>query len=159
MYQYPPYTPIANYSYDLLGQLTSATDPTGTYSYSYDTAGNIRTATRNGTSHVYSYENDIWRDLLTSYGISGAEGTAEGTIIYEGQRYNDTGSIVGSPTSGNPISYFNGTRWNFTWQKADSLQRPLPVPMIIQHRSVSPMIWPAFEAARLLGTLHTITPL
>ena len=65
------------------------------YTYTYDTAGNILTA--NG--HSYTYGNSQWRDLLTAY-----DGE---TITYD--------------QIGNPLSYYNGTRWTFTWENGRSL--------------------------------------
>ena len=83
------------YTYDAQGQLLSATDGTTTYSYTYDTVGNILTA--NG--HTYSYGNADWKDLLTAY-----DGE---TITYD--------------AIGNPLSYYNGTRWTFTWKDGKQL--------------------------------------
>ena len=60
--------------------------------------------------HICS--NPKWLDLLTAFN--------DELIIYEGQSIVD-GEIVGDPTSGNPISYFNGTRWEFTWQNGRQL--------------------------------------
>ena len=83
------------YTYDAQGQLLSATDGTTTYTYTYDTVGNILTA--NG--HTYSYTNADWKDLLTAY-----DGE---TITYD--------------AIGNPLSYYNGTRWTFTWEDGRQL--------------------------------------
>ena len=82
------------YTYDNLGQLLSAVGDS-TYSYTYDSAGNILTA--NG--HTYTYGDADWKDLLTAY-----DGE---TITYD--------------TIGNPLSYYNGTRWTFTWENGRSL--------------------------------------
>lgn len=84
------------YTYDNQGQLLSASGDT-TYTYTYDTVGNILTA--NG--HTYTYGNANWKDLLTAF-----DGE---TITYD--------------ASGNPISYYNGTRWAFTWNNGRSLTR------------------------------------
>ena len=83
------------YTYDAQGQLLTATDGTTTYSYTYDTVGNILTA--NG--HTYTYGNADWKDLLTAY-----DGEA---ITYD--------------AIGNPLSYYNGTRWTFTWEDGRQL--------------------------------------
>ena len=45
-------------------------------------------------------------DLLTAY-----NGHA---IAYEGQTLTSETSATGTVVSGNPVSYYNGTRWNFT---------------------------------------------
>ena len=84
------------YTYDVQGQLLQAAGNT-TYNYTYDSVGNIRSA--NG--HTYSYDNNNWKDLLTAY-----DGE---TITYD--------------NSGNPISYYNGTRWALTWDNGRSLTR------------------------------------
>ena len=43
-------------------------------------------------------------------------------IAYEGQTYNpSTGGVSGAPVSGNPISYFNGTRWAMDWAEGRNL--------------------------------------
>ena len=56
----------------------------------------------------YAYTNTSWGDLLTAF--------KDELIAYEGQTYNaSTKTISGTVKSGNPISYYNGTRWNFTW--------------------------------------------
>ena len=82
------------YTYDTLGQLLSAVGDQ-TYMYTYDSAGNILTA--NG--HTYTYGDSGWKDLLTAY---------DGQTI----AYDDIG---------NPYSYYNGTRWNFSWENGRSL--------------------------------------
>ena len=82
------------YTYDELGQLLSAVGDE-TYTYTYDSAGNILTA--NG--HSYTYDVWGWSDLLTAY-----DGES---IAYDG--------------NANPLSYYNGTRWTFTWENGRSL--------------------------------------
>ena len=43
-------------------------------------------------------------------------------IAYEGQTYSpSTGGVSGTPVSGNPISYFNGTRWAMDWAEGRNL--------------------------------------
>ena len=79
----------------------------------YDTAGNIRSITKNGAvTKSFGYTNPSWPDLLTSV-------TANGTtkdILYEGQtRTSDV------PSSGNPITYYNGKDYTFTWTKGRQL--------------------------------------
>ena len=80
---------------DAQGQLTKAVKGSTTYNYSYDSVGNILTA--NG--HTYTYGNSDWKDLLTAY-----DGQS---ITYDG--------------SGNPTSYYNGTRWTLGWTNGRSL--------------------------------------
>ena len=79
----------------------------------YDTAGNIRSITKDGTvTKSFGYTNASWPDLLTSVT---ANGTTE-DILYEGQtRTSDV------PSSGNPITYYNGKDYTFTWTKGRQL--------------------------------------
>ena len=83
---------VTIYTYDNKGQLLKATGNT-TYTYTYDGAGNILTASDGTATHSYTYGDASWKDLLTAF-----DGQA---ITYD--------------AIGNPTSYFNGTRWNFTW--------------------------------------------
>ena len=101
------------YAYDIQGQLLTETIGNQTNSYTYDTYGNIRTATVDGTTHTYTYTNLTWRDLLTAY-----DGQP---FAYEGQQYTAEGRLYGTPLSGNPVSYYNGTRWTFDWEKGRQL--------------------------------------
>ncbi len=130
------YRQLVAYTYDEQNQLlsetyyaysgTSTTPATTTvYSYTYDTAGNLLTKaeTVDGTTTTksYTYGNSEWRDLLTKYG--------SGLIAYEGQDLNAvtgklglvTYTVTGTPTSGNPISYYNGTRWDMEWEQGRNL--------------------------------------
>ena len=79
----------------------------------YSTAGNIRSITKNGTvTKSFGYTNPSWPDLLTSV-------TANGTtkdVLYEGQ--SQTSDL---PSSGNPITYYNGKDYTFTWTKGRQL--------------------------------------
>ena len=85
---------VITYTYDNLGQLLSAAGDQ-TYTYTYDNAGNIRSA--NG--HTYDYRDADWKDLLTAF----------------------DGQEIDYDESGNPRSYYNGTRWNFTWENGRNL--------------------------------------
>ncbi|MBO5346993.1 MAG: hypothetical protein J6A45_02505, partial [Lachnospiraceae bacterium] len=87
------------YSYDDQSQLLSAVGNGKTYTYSYDNAGNILAVSDGTASHTYTYGNSVWKDLLTAY-----DGR---TITYD--------------ASGNPLSYYNGTPWSFTWTEGRKL--------------------------------------
>ncbi len=89
---------VTIYTYDNQGQLLKATGNT-TYTYTYDGAGNILTASDGTATHSYTYGDTDWKDLLTAF-----DGQA---ITYD--------------AIGNPTSYFNGTRWNFTWVNGRTL--------------------------------------
>ena len=102
------------YTYDALGQLATEVNGSGTtFGYAYDTAGNIRNITKDGTvTKSFGYTNPSWPDLLTSV-------TANGTtkdVLYEGQ--SQTSDL---PTSGNPVTYYNGKDYTFTWTKGRQL--------------------------------------
>ena len=104
----------ASYVYDVQSQLTSAVVDGKNYSYEYDTYGNIRKAVEDGKTYNYIYGNEDWKDLLTKYDTGDEYDTGE--ILYEGQN-----AVTDSPLSGNPISYYNGTRWDFDWAKGRQL--------------------------------------
>ena len=104
----------ASYVYDVQSQLTSAVVDGKNYSYEYDTYGNIRKAVEDGKTYNYIYGNEDWKDLLTKYDTGDEYDTGE--ILYEGQN-----AVTDSPLSGNPISYYNGTRWAFDWEKGRQL--------------------------------------
>ena len=102
------------YGYDAQGQLVSEKNSSKTtFLYAYDTAGNIRSITKDGTvTKSFGYTNPSWPDLLTSV-------TANGTtkdVLYEGQ--SQTSDL---PSSGNPITYYNGKDYTFTWTKGRQL--------------------------------------
>ena len=91
------------------------------YKYFYDNSGNLvnwyinnNDNTETYENHTYTYGNTSWADLLTAFDGYG--------IAYEGQTYNSTtNTVTGTAVSGNPISYYNGTRWDFTWQNGRQL--------------------------------------
>ena len=104
------------YDYDGLGQLVKET-PIGltmyAVTYAYDTAGNIRSITRGGTTlKSFGYANPSWPDLLTSVTANGM--TKD--ILYEGQ--SQTSDL---PSSGNPVTYYNGRDYHFDWSKGRQL--------------------------------------
>ena len=101
------------YTYDAQGQLATETNGGASRAYAYDTAGNIRSVTTDGAvTKSFGYTNASWPDLLTSV-------TANGTtkdVLYEGQ--SQTSDL---PSSGNPITYYNGKDYTFTWTKGRQL--------------------------------------
>ena len=101
------------YAYDAQGQLATETDGSVSCAYAYDTVGNIRSVTTDGAViKSFGYTNPSWPDLLTSV-------TANGTtkdVLYEGQ--SQTSDL---PSSGNPITYYNGKDYTFTWTKGRQL--------------------------------------
>lgn len=104
----------SSYEYDTLSRLVKATDSRGTETYTYNTAGNMLSRTLAGDTVTYSYDNSSWNDLLTAY-----DGQK---IAYEGQTYNSSrNSVSGTVVSGNPVSYYNGKRWNMEWVNGNRL--------------------------------------
>ena len=112
----PKAAQLKEYGYDAQGQLVSEKNGSGTtFGYAYDTAGNIRSITKDGAvTKSFGYTNASWPDLLTSV-------TANGTtkdVLYEGQ--SQTSDL---PSSGNPITYYNGKDYTFTWTKGRQLAK------------------------------------
>ena len=112
----PKAAQLKEYTYDAQGQLATEKNGSGTtFGYAYDTAGNIRSITKDGTvTKSFGYTNASWPDLLTSV-------TANGTtkdVLYEGQ--SQTSDL---PSSGNPITYYNGKDYAFTWTKGRQLAK------------------------------------
>lgn len=110
----PKAAQLKEYTYDAQGQLATEKNGSGTtFGYAYDTAGNIRSITKDGTvTKSFGYTNPSWPDLLTSV-------TANGTtkdVLYEGQ--SQTSDL---PSSGNPVTYYNGRDYHFDWSKGRQL--------------------------------------
>ena len=101
------------YAYDAQGQLATETDGSVSCAYAYDTVGNIRSVTTDGAViKSFGYTNPSWPDLLTSVTVGGT--TKD--ILYEGQ--TQTSDL---PTSGNPVTYYNGRDYHFDWSKGRQL--------------------------------------
>ena len=101
------------YTYDAQGQLATETNGGASRAYAYDTVGNIRSVTTDGAvTKSFGYTNASWPDLLTSVTVGGT--TKD--ILYEGQTQTS-----GVPSSGNPVTYYNGKDYSFTWTKGRQL--------------------------------------
>ena len=101
------------YAYDAQGQLATETNGGASRAYAYDTVGNIRSVTTDGAViKSFGYTNPSWPDLLTSVTVGGT--TKD--ILYEGQTQTS-----GVPSSGNPVTYYNGKDYTFTWTKGRQL--------------------------------------
>ncbi len=103
------------YSYDNLGQLTREdnTALNKTFVYSYDNAGNILSKTTYNltaegstpsnsnllSTNTYTYNDATWGDLLKKFNNV--------SITYDG--------------IGNPLSYYNGSSYTFTWKNGRQL--------------------------------------
>ena len=97
----------AQYTYDAQSQLLTEKLPLSNleYTYTYDTGGNIRSAvtkntgTGTQTTRTFSYTDSNWKDLLTA--VDGH------SLTYD--------------AGGNPVTYYNGTNWTFTWKNGREL--------------------------------------
>ena len=91
------------FAYDALGQLTAVSNSTvfGAEEgiFTYDANGNLLQKSFDGVTDTYGYTDSAWGDLLTSY-----NGVA---ITYD--------------AIGNPLSYYNGEQYVFTWQNGRQL--------------------------------------
>ena len=110
----PTAAALKEYTYDAQGQLATEKNGSGTtFLYAYDTAGNIRSITKDGAvTKSFGYTNASWPDLLTSV----TSGSTTKDILYEGQ--TQTSDL---PSSGNPVTYYNGKDYTFTWTKGRQL--------------------------------------
>ena len=108
---------IASYIYDALGQLYRENNvlENCTYLYTYDGLGNLLrkhkyTYSVGGLAEVqnevrYSYTDAKWKDSLTKYFESYS------TEITDHTQYTLTYDSLK-----NPLRYYNGTEYNFTWE-------------------------------------------
>ena len=96
-YKAPSKTAIT-YTYDNQGQLTKAAGAK-TYTYTHDSVGNILTAFDGTDEHTYTYGDSDWHDKLMKF----------------------DGQSITYDASGNPTSYYNGTRWTFGWSNGRNL--------------------------------------
>ena len=87
------------YTYDSKGQLTRQSGGTTDYTYSYDAAGNRVAVVSDFTVFTYAYDDPVWTDRLTAY--------QQAPILYD--------------ASGNPISYYSGSRWTMEWEEGRNL--------------------------------------
>ena len=99
------------YTYDTAGQLIREDDPNECFTtvWTYDNAGNILSEKvymyTLGTpqdlleTNSYTYGNTNWKDQLTAY----------------------NGQSITYDQIGNPLTYYNGTAWTFTWEHGRQL--------------------------------------
>jgi RHS repeat-associated protein len=91
----------SGYAYDVQNQLTASSEGYINYEYTYDTYGNILSVKKYDnedepillSTDTYTYGNAQWLDRLTAFNGQ--------TITYDG--------------IGNPLSYYNGSSYTFTW--------------------------------------------
>ena len=104
------------YSYDDLGQLVKEYDGKFTRNYSYDDAGNI-------TSIKHTWYSNVHEEIITyTLGPSRPRPvtTTTTTLSYTDSEWGDlltsfNGTTITYDEIGNPLSYYNGIAYNFTW--------------------------------------------
>ena len=96
------------YTYDNQGQLLTETIASKNLKleYTYDDYGNIKTVTKKNlstgatiSSNSYAYGDSVWKDRLTAF----------------------NGTDITYDAIGNPLSYYNGNSYTFTWQNGREL--------------------------------------
>lgn len=130
-----------NYTYDNLGNITKVTDGSGNTvaKYMYDAQNQLQLEeVYNGTeSYTMLYDYDTFGNLLSAkkyqgIGFDYPSETAFGTLLStESYVYTDSswkdlltsfnGTSITYDTIGNPLSYYNGQSYTFTWEKGKQL--------------------------------------
>ena len=110
-----------SYTYDDLGQLTSETTGLVTRNYEYDAAGNITSISK--TTRKLTPLPDPGFGPIQIYSVIGSEtSTTETTVLeYSNTEWGDLltsfdGVTITYDAIGNPLSYYNGTSYTFTWE-------------------------------------------
>ena len=100
------------YYYDSQGQLIRENNSVigRTYIYAYDNAGNLL------RKEEYAYSEDVMGGLLDTVYYTYADNKHWGDLLtkYDGQ-------TITYDTIGNPLSYYNGQRYTFTWAQGRRL--------------------------------------
>ncbi len=130
-----------NYTYDNLGNITEVIDGNGNTvaKYMYDAQNQLQLEeVYNGTeSYTMLYDYDTFGNLLSAkkyqgIGFDYPSETAFGTLLStETYGYTDTnwkdlltsfnGTSITYDAVGNPLSYYNGQSYTFTWEKGKQL--------------------------------------
>ena len=108
------------YTYDDLGQLISETKGLITRTYEYDNAGNITSITKETTTLSPLPDPGFGPIIKTSSTQSSAV-TSTKTLEYTNSQWGDLltsfdGVTITYDAIGNPLSYYNGTSYTFTWE-------------------------------------------
>ena len=101
------------YTYDVMGNIAAYTDANGTVEYTYDPQGQLLSAS-NGYSYTYDSVGNILTGNGHSYTYGDTQGWADLLTAVDGQ-------TITYDNIGNPTSYYNGTRWAFTWEQGRQL--------------------------------------
>jgi RHS repeat-associated protein len=108
-----------SYTYDDLGRIISETHGVITRTYDYDDAGNITTITE--TAPKEEIDPDPGFKPIIHWALKKPYTTESKIFEYENSQYGDLLiSYDGQPITyddiGNPLSYYNGTSYYFTWE-------------------------------------------
>ena len=108
------------YTYDDLGQLTKEVKGNVTKTYTYDNAGNIKSITT--TTEIESLDPDPgFTPIIKAVGTLPKVTTTTKTLSYGNSQWGDLltsydGTAITYDEIGNPLSYYNGSSYTFTWE-------------------------------------------
>ena len=114
-----PNNDVTTYTYDDLGQLLSEVKGTVTKTYTYDNAGNITSITTR-TERQPLDPDPGFKPIIKAAGTVPTVVTTTKTLSYSDSQWGDLltsfdGHTITYDEIGNPLSYYNGTDYTFTW--------------------------------------------
>ena len=109
-----------SYTYDDLGQLISETKGLITRTYEYDNAGNITSITQTRKT-LSPLPNPGFGPIIKTSSTESSVVTSTKTLEYANSQWGDlltsfNGVTITYDAIGNPLSYYNGTSYTFTWE-------------------------------------------
>ena len=124
-----------NYTYDALGNITKITNNGSTVAeYTYDDQGQLLTETIVSEDIKYEYYYDTYGNLYwaNKYNLTTGAFIEGDTCGYGSTGYGDSNGWhdrlytfndegITYDAIGNPLSYYNGSRYTFTWQNGREL--------------------------------------
>ena len=106
------------YTYDANGNITTIKkNGTTLYTYTYDALNRLKTEAYGGSTYTYTY--DAGGNITKVQKTTGSTTTTLGTYTYNSswgdqlKSYNGTNFTYDN--SGNPLTYYNGKSYTFTW--------------------------------------------
>ena len=114
-----PNNDVTTYTYDDLGQLLSEVKGNVTKTYTYDNAGNITSITTR-TERQPLDPDPGFKPIIKAAGTVPTVITTTKTLSYSDSQWGDLltsfdGHTITYDEIGNPLSYYNGTDYTFTW--------------------------------------------
>ena len=114
-----PNNDVTTYTYDDLGQLLSEVKGNVTKTYTYDNAGNITSITTR-TERQPLDPDPGFKPIIKAAGTVPTVVTTTKTLSYSDSQWGDLltsfdGHSITYDEIGNPLSYYNGTDYTFTW--------------------------------------------